>query len=101
MAKQLGADRIELYTGPYAEAYKHHDAQFDHLFQRYCAAAEHAAKIGLGVNAGHDLNLENLGRFRTVPQLREVSIGHALTVDAIAMGLREAVRAYKQLCVAQ
>ncbi len=100
LAKQLGADRIELYTGPYAEAYKHQDAHFEQLFQRYYAAAEYAAKIGLGLNAGHDLNLENLTRFRTVPQLLEVSIGHALTVDAIAMGLDKAVRAYKQLCVA-
>jgi pyridoxine 5-phosphate synthase len=100
LAKQLGADRIELYTGPYAEAYKHQDANFEQLFQRYYAAAEYAAKIGLGLNAGHDLNLENLARFRTVPQLLEVSIGHALTVDAIAMGLDKTVRAYKQLCVA-
>lgn len=98
LAKQLGADRIELYTGPYAEAYPRQDAHFEHLFQRYYAAAEHAAKIGLGLNAGHDLNLENLAHFRKVPQLLEVSIGHALTVDAIAMGLDKAVRAYKKLC---
>ena len=65
------------------------------------ASFSHAAKIGLGLNAGHDLNLDNLARFRTVPQLLEVSIGHALTVDAIAMGLDKAVRAYKQLCVAR
>lgn len=98
LAKQLGADRIELYTGPYAEAYKHQGPEFEALFQRYYAAAEHAAKIGIGLNAGHDLNLENLARFRTVPQLLEVSIGHALTVDAIAMGMDKAVRAYKKLC---
>ena len=99
LAKALGADRIELYTGPYAEAYKHHDQVFDELFKRYFAAAEHAAKIGIGLNAGHDLNLENLAYFRKVPQLLEVSIGHALTVDAISMGLDKAVRAYKHLCV--
>lgn len=98
LAKQLGADRIELYTGPYAEAYKHQGPEFEALFQRYYAAAEHAAKIGIGLNAGHDLNLDNLARFRTVPQLLEVSIGHALTVDAIAMGMHNAVRAYKKLC---
>lgn len=98
LAKQLGADRIELYTGPYAEAYKHQGPEFEALFQRYYAAAEHAAKIGIGLNAGHDLNLDNLARFRTVPQLLEVSIGHALTVDAIAMGMDNAVRAYKKLC---
>jgi pyridoxine 5-phosphate synthase len=100
LAKQLGADRIELYTGPYAEAYKNQDVAFEKLFQRYYAAALHAANIGIGLNAGHDLNLDNLARFRTVPQLLEVSIGHALTVDALAMGLDKAVGAYKQLCVA-
>ncbi len=98
LAKQLGADRIELYTGPYAEAYKHQGSEFEALFQRYYAAAKHAAKIGIGLNAGHDLNLDNLARFRTVPQLLEVSIGHALTVDAISMGMDKAVRAYKKLC---
>ena len=98
LAKALGADRIELYTGPYAEAFKHQD-NFEQLFQRYFAAAEHAAKIGIGLNAGHDLNLDNLAHFRKVPQLLEVSIGHALTVDAIAIGLDKAVRAYKHLCV--
>jgi pyridoxine 5-phosphate synthase len=100
LAKKLGADRIELYTGPYAEAYKHRDGAFEKLFQRYYAAAEYAAKIGIGLNAGHDLNLDNLAHFRKVPDLLEVSIGHALTVDAISMGLDKAVRAYKQLCVA-
>ena len=98
LAKALGADRIELYTGPYAEAYKSQDKKFEQLFQRYFGAAEHAAKIGIGLNAGHDLNLDNLTLFRKVPQLLEVSIGHALTVDAIAMGLDKAVGAYKRLC---
>lgn len=99
LAKALGADRIELYTGPYAEAFKNQEDNFEQLFQRYFAAAEHAAKIGIGLNAGHDLNLDNLAHFRKVPQLLEVSIGHALTVDAIAIGLDKAVRAYKHLCV--
>ncbi|MGM8225675.1 pyridoxine 5'-phosphate synthase [Cellvibrio sp. ARAG 10.3] len=98
LAKDIGADRIELYTGPYAEAFKHQDAEFDALFKRYFDAAVHAQKIGIGLNAGHDLNLENLPMFRMVPALLEVSIGHALTVDAIAMGLDNAVRAYKALC---
>ena len=98
LAKDIGADRIELYTGPYAEAFKHQDAEFDALFKRYFDAAVHAQKIGIGLNAGHDLNLENLSMFRMVPALLEVSIGHALTVDAIAMGLDNAVRAYKALC---
>lgn len=100
LAKKVGADRIELYTGPYAEAYKHKDAAFDALFKRYYDAADFAKKIGIGLNAGHDLNLDNLAHFRQVPQLLEVSIGHALTVDAIAMGLDNAVRAYKNICIA-
>ncbi len=98
LAKDLGADRIELYTGPYAEAFKQQDESFAQLFERYKAAAIHAQAIGIGINAGHDLNLENLGYFRTVTGVLEVSIGHALTVDAIAMGLVPAVRAYKQIC---
>ncbi|MGB3610618.1 MAG: pyridoxine 5'-phosphate synthase [Cellvibrio sp.] len=98
LAKDIGADRIELYTGPYAEAFKHQGAEFDALFKRYFDAAVHAQKIGIGLNAGHDLNLENLPMFRMVPDLLEVSIGHALTVDALAMGLAKAVRAYKALC---
>lgn len=98
LAKQLGVERIELYTGPYAEAYKHPGDAFDALFQRYYQAAAHAQAIGLGLNAGHDLNLDNLGHFRQVPALLEVSIGHALTVDALSMGLAPAVTAYKALC---
>ncbi|MES2674808.1 MAG: pyridoxine 5'-phosphate synthase [Pseudomonadota bacterium] len=98
LAKIIGADRIELYTGPYAAAFKNQDKSFELLFQNYYKAAEYAASIGIGVNAGHDLNLENLAHFRQVPQLLEVSIGHALTVDAIAMGLDKAVRAYKNIC---
>ena len=98
LAKDLGADRIELYTGPYAEAHKHKNENFSALFQTYLDSAIHAQKIDIGLNAGHDLNLENLAHFRQVPALLEVSIGHALTVDAIAMGLPAAVQAYKKLC---
>lgn len=100
LAKKIGADRIELYTGPYAAAFKAQDSQFDQVFQRYYAAAEFAANIGIGLNAGHDLNLDNLAYFRKVPQLLEVSIGHALTVDAIAQGLVNTVRAYQRICTA-
>lgn len=98
LARDLGVERIELYTGPYAEAFKTKNAVFDTLFKRYYDAAVHAKKIGLGLNAGHDLNLDNLGHFRQVPDLLEVSIGHALTVDAINMGLHNAVVAYKKIC---
>lgn len=100
LAKELGADRIELYTGPYAEAYKQQGENFQDLFKAYFDAAVHAKKIDIGLNAGHDLNLDNLAHFRQVPSLLEVSIGHALTVDAIAMGMPTAVAAYKKLCTA-
>jgi pyridoxine 5-phosphate synthase len=94
LAKQVGADRIELYTGPYAEAFAKNE-QLKPVFQRFYHAAETAADLGLGLNAGHDLNLRNLSQFATVPKLLEVSIGHAFTVDAIEMGLSNAVKAYQ------
>lgn len=97
LAKQVGADRIELYTGPYAEAFASGDARhLDAVFATFHRAAEKAAEIGLGLNAGHDLNLHNLARFATVPHLLEVSIGHAFTVDAIRLGLAGAVAAYQR-----
>lgn len=99
-AKQIGADRIELYTGPYAEHFKQQDDRFHKLFETYRTAAIHAQSIGIGLNAGHDLNLDNLGYFRQVPALLEVSIGHALIVDAINMGLVPAVQSYKKICIA-
>lgn len=98
LAKQVGADRIELYTGPYAEAHLNQAANLDEIFEAYRQAAEHAASIGLGVNAGHDLNLANLPRFCTISSLQEVSIGHALTVDALKMGMATAVKAYLDIC---
>ena len=98
LAKDIGADRIELYTGPYAEHFKKQDEYFHNLFTVYRNAAVHAQTIGIGLNAGHDLNLNNLAHFRQVPALLEVSIGHALTVDAIAMGLTPVVQAYKKIC---
>ena len=101
LAKQVGADRIELYTGPYAEAFLNNNANLDHLFDQYATAAQHATELGLGVNAGHDLNLDNLPRFGKIAGLLEVSIGHALTVDALKMGFEAAVKAYKSLCLAQ
>ncbi|WP_105101404.1 pyridoxine 5'-phosphate synthase [Microbulbifer pacificus] len=94
LASDVGADRIELYTGPYAEAVSNQSPQLESIFAAHCAAAEHALHLGLGVNAGHDLNLINLPRYRTLPGLQEVSIGHALTVDAISMGMANAVAAY-------
>lgn len=95
LAKQIGADRIELYTGPYAHAFSTQH-EVDAVFQTFYRAAEKAAETGLGLNAGHDLNLRNLPRFSSVPKLLEVSIGHAFTVDAIELGLANAVQAYQR-----
>jgi len=95
LAAQLGADRIELYTESYARAYRD-QADLEAVFRRFVVAAETAAEAGLGLNAGHDLDLDNLPHFATVPGLLEVSIGHALTVDAIRMGLANAVAAYQR-----
>ena len=95
-AAAVGADRIELYTEPYAVAFAAGDASA--TLARFAAAAEAARAAGLGVNAGHDLNLDNLGPFtRAVPGVLEVSIGHALTADALWLGLAAAVRAYQQV----
>ena len=94
LAAATGADRIELYTESYAQAFRT-GANLDTVFRQFVAAAEVAADEGLGLNAGHDLDLHNLPRFATVPGLLEVSIGHALTVDAIRMGLAAAVAAYQ------
>jgi pyridoxine 5-phosphate synthase len=98
LAKAVGADRIELYTGPYAEAYKLQSDELESIYQAHYQAAEAANALGLGVNAGHDLNLDNLGKYRGIPQLLEVSIGHALTVDSLAMGMKTAVERYRALC---
>ena len=95
LAAEVGADRVELYTGPYAAAWG--TDNLDKLFQRHLAAAELATSLGMGVNAGHDLNLDNLAKFASIPSLLEVSIGHAFTVDSLAMGMTSALRAYKIL----
>lgn len=92
-ARAVGADRVELYTEPYAAAWgtPEQEAQL----QRYAAAGQAALDAGLGVNAGHDLNRDNLGEFlRRVPGVAEVSIGHALIADALEMGYAATVQAY-------
>lgn len=96
LAAQIGADRIELYTESYARACKN-TTDVDAVFAQFVAAAEAASEAGLGINAGHDLDLDNLPRFATLPGLLEVSIGHALTVDAIRMGLAATVKAYQKI----
>lgn len=94
LASSIGADRIELYTGPFADAFAQSPETAAPIFSSHVKAANLAFELGLGVNAGHDLNLENLQLYRQLPHLAEVSIGHALIVDAIAMGLEKTVRAY-------
>jgi pyridoxine 5-phosphate synthase len=94
MAKEVGADRVELYTEPYARAFRASE-NVDEILQQYADAARAACDAGLRVNAGHDLNLHNLGKFLTeVPGVLEVSIGHALIADALEMGLYNAVKEY-------
>ncbi len=93
-AAGLGADRIELYTEPYARAYEQGEPARGRSLARYVEAARQASSLGLGVNAGHDLDLENLPLFATVPHLAEVSIGHALISRALFVGLNCAVREY-------
>lgn len=95
LAAQTGTDRIELYTESYADACKTGN-DIEQVFAQFVQAAEVAEKEGIELNAGHDLDLNNLPRFATIPGLLEVSIGHALTVDAIRMGLANAVAAYQK-----
>ncbi|MEZ5293034.1 MAG: pyridoxine 5'-phosphate synthase [Vicinamibacterales bacterium] len=94
MAADLGADRVELYTEPFARAFERGPEPAAEAFARYVAAARAAHGRGLGVNAGHDLDLRNLPLFRTLPHLDEVSIGHALISHALFVGLDAAVRDY-------
>ncbi len=97
LARQVGADRVELYTEPYAAA--HGQPGQDAQLGRFASAARAALAAGLGVNAGHDLNRANLADFlRAVPGVQEVSIGHALIADALEYGIAETVRAY-QRCI--
>jgi pyridoxine 5-phosphate synthase len=92
-ARAVGADRVELYTEPYARAFGKTEQAL--VLARYAAAAKAAQREGLGVNAGHDLNRDNLPQFlRAVPGVLEVSIGHALIADAIEFGMKQTVALY-------
>jgi len=93
-AAEMAADRIELYTEPFAKAFARGDRPGRESFKRFADAARRAHAAGLGVNAGHDLDLANLVLFRTLPHLAEVSIGHALISRALWVGLDRAVREY-------
>jgi pyridoxine 5-phosphate synthase len=97
-AADMGADRVELYTEPYARAFETTGADLSAVLGRYVEAATVAVDLGLGVNAGHDLDLENLPDFvHVMPRLDEVSIGHALISYALYVGLRQAVREYLEI----
>lgn len=97
LAAKTGTDRVELYTKPYADRFFSHP---DKAVAPFVEASRAAHKAGLGVNAGHDLNLQNLRYFaQSVPFLNEVSIGHALVCDALYMGLAETIRSYKDCLV--
>ncbi len=93
-AAERGADRVELYTEPYARAFERGPDDAHASFAEYAEAANYAHGLGLGVNAGHDLDLDNLVIFRRLPHLAEVSIGHALVSHALFVGLGQAVREY-------
>jgi len=98
-ARALGADRVELYTEAYAHA--HGSPRQADVLAPYVATAQAAGRVGLGVNAGHDLNRDNLTDFlRAVPGVDEVSIGHAIASDALEMGMSETVKAYLR-CIRQ
>lgn len=101
-ARELGADRVELYTEPYAAAHASGDAaRLQAQLARYGAAAQAAQAAGLAVNAGHDLSRDNLAPLlRAVPGVAEVSIGHALIADALELGYAATVQAYLA-CIAQ
>ena len=100
IARKLGAERVELYTGPYAVAALSGDPS--EALERYARAAHAARDAELGVNAGHDLNLENLPPFlKGTGRIDEVSIGHALVADALELGMAEATRRYLAACQAQ
>jgi pyridoxine 5-phosphate synthase len=93
-AADLGADRVELYTEPFARAFARGRDEGARSFETYARVARLAHALGLGINAGHDLDLDNLVLFRDLPHLDEVSIGHALVSHALFVGLDRSVREY-------
>ena len=93
LAKSVGADRVELYTETFASAFG--QVHFQEVFEQFAQTGRAAAAINLGVNAGHDLNRDNLATFlRACPMVQEVSIGHALVADALELGYTAAVKDY-------
>jgi len=96
IARQIGVDRVELYTEPYAECFGTDQAPA--VLARFRQTAEQATALGLGVNAGHDLNLQNLPAFLAIPGILEVSIGHALTVECLEYGMNHVIAEYLKIC---
>ena len=97
LAKDVGADRVEIYTGPYGGAFE--AKAMEREFRKVVATGKAAERAGVGLNAGHDLTRENLPRLvAALPNLREVSIGHAITADALLFGMAETVRLFRQAC---
>lgn len=94
LAADLGADRVELYTEPFARAFERGPDEGRRSFDQYAEAARLAGALRMGVNAGHDLDLHNLTLFRHLPRLAEVSIGHAIMSRAVFVGLETVVREY-------
>jgi len=99
-AADVGADRVELYTEPFARAFERGADAARSSFEEFAKAAQLAHSLGLGVNAGHDLDLDNLVLFRRLPHLDEVSIGHALVSHALFVGLAPSVREYLDVLAA-
>jgi pyridoxine 5-phosphate synthase len=99
-AASVGAERIELYTEPFARAFERGGPELEQVFAQFSTASRLAHQLGLGVNAGHDLDLENLRVFRTLPYLDEVSIGHAIISRAVFVGLATVVREYLDVLAA-
>ncbi|OEZ93927.1 pyridoxine 5'-phosphate synthase [Janthinobacterium sp. HH106] len=95
-AREVGAARVELYTERFAESYG--GGQAEAVFDTYLQAARRAQALGLGVNAGHDLDLHNLARFLDIPGILEVSIGHALVVECIEQGMDKVLGRYLEIC---
>jgi pyridoxine 5-phosphate synthase len=93
--KEIGAERIELYTEPYARAFGTPDEEA--VWKRFSAAALHAESLGIGVNAGHDLNLHNLPKFLTIQAILEVSIGHAIVVESFDHGFEGTLSRYLEI----
>jgi pyridoxine 5-phosphate synthase len=89
---RVAADRIELYTENFAN--HHAGPQQEAVFERYRAAAQRAGQLGIGINAGHDLDLQNLTKFLQIPNILEVSIGHALIVESLQLGVAEVIKRY-------